>query len=424
MSIDNIIALSIFLIVYFFVSTEKINKTIVVLIGAMLFIFLGFTSQEAAFESIDWNVIFLLIGMMIIVGIIRDTGFFQYIAVKTAKSAGGNPYKILTLLVLITAVFSAFLDNVTTIVILTPITILIAEELDVSPIPFVISEAIASNIGGTATLVGDPPNIMIGSAAQLSFLDFLKVLAPIVIIILSIFVFIVFIFVRGQLHVSNKNRARIMEMQETKAIEDKSLMIKSLIVLSIVITGFLLHDALKIEASSVALFGAALLMLLSGSDEVDRFFHEVEWSTIFFFIGLFILVGGLVELGIIKSLSVFVLQLTGESLDKTMYLILWMSGLFSAFVDNIPYVATMIPLVKNMGEHFGVSSIQPVWWALSLGACLGGNGTLIGSSANVLSIGIARKSGYKISFWEFTKHGFIIMIIALVISTIYITLIF
>ncbi|MDY6787447.1 MAG: ArsB/NhaD family transporter [candidate division WOR-3 bacterium] len=424
MSIDSIIALIIFLVVYFFISTEKINKTIAVLIGAMLFIFVGFISQEAAFEAIDWNVIFLLIGMMIIVGVIRDTGFFQYVAVKTAKSAGGNPYKILILLVLITAVFSAFLDNVTTIVILTPITILIAEELDITPVPFVISEAIASNIGGTATLVGDPPNIMIGSAAQLSFLDFLKVLSPVVIIILSIFVFIAYIFMRGQLHVSNKNRARIMEMQETKAIEDKPLMIRSLVVLCIVIAGFLLHDALQIEASSVALFGAALLMLLSGRDEIDRFFHEVEWSTIFFFIGLFILVGGLAQLGIIKSLSVFVLQLTGESIDKTMYLVLWMSGLFSAFVDNIPYVATMIPVIKHMGEHFGMNAVNPIWWALSLGACLGGNGTLIGASANVLSIGIARKSGYKISFWQFTKHGFVIMIISLIIATIYLSLIF
>ncbi len=418
----NIFAIVIFVIVYVFISNEKVNKTIIVLLGASIYVIFGIISQENAYAAIDWNVIFLLIGMMITVGITKQTGVFQYIAIKTAKLARGNPQKILILLSLITAILSAFLDNVTTILILTPVTILITVELGVSPIPFIIAQAIASNIGGTATLVGDPPNIMIGSAANLSFNDFLVNLLPIVVAILFVFLLFMYFFTGKNMHVTNERKARIMDLDEDKAIENKNLLIKSLIVLSIVIIGFLTHEAMNLEASTIALFGASLLMLLTGSHEIDKFFQEVEWGTIFFFFGLFIMVGGLVELGIIKSLSILMLKITANNVEKTTYLILWLSGVLSAFVDNIPYVATIIPLIQNMGHHLGTEAIRPIWWSLSLGACLGGNGTLIGASANVLAVGLARKSGYKISFWDFTKYGLIITFVSLIMSTLFLYL--
>lgn len=419
MSFQIIFALVIFLIIYIIMSTEILNKTVVVLIGAAIYIISGIIHQEKAFSEIDWNVIFLLISMMIIVGITKRTGLFQFVAIKAAKFAKGDPIKILILLSLITALFSAFLDNVTTVLILTPVSILIAVELGVSPIPFVICEAIASNIGGTATLIGDPPNIMIGSAANISFSQFLINLGPIILINLVIFsILIIFIF-RKKLEVTYERKARIMEFDESKSIEDKTLLIKSIIVLIFVITGFILHGLFHIEPATIALLGASALMVMAGKEEVEKFFHEVEWTTIFFFIGLFILVGGLVEIGVIKSLAELLLKVTKGDLKITTIVMVWFSGVFSAFVDNIPYVATMIPLIKNIGLKLGEASIMPIWWALSLGACLGGNGTLIGASANVVSCGLAAKSGYKISFFEFTKYGAFFTLISLALSTIY-----
>lgn len=432
MGIQVIIALAIFFIVYVIMTTEIFNKTVAVLLGGSLFIILGIVSQEKAFEEIDWNVIFLLIGMMIIVGITKRTGLFQYVAIKAAKAVKGDPIKILLMLSVITAVFSAFLDNVTTVLILTPVSILIAVELGVSPIPFVICEAIASNIGGTATLIGDPPNIMIGSAANLSFMDFLVNLGPVIIVILALFLIIIYFIFRKKLVVSSEKKARIMDFDESRSIEDKTLLIKSLIILGMVIVGFLLHSLLHLEAATIALAGASLLMILAGKEEVEKFFHEVEWGTIFFFIGLFILVGGLVEMGLIKKLAEFLLSLTGGDIKVTSIVMIWFSGFFSAFVDNIPYVATMIPLIQDMTSQISQNlniplaeaavKVLPLWWSLSLGACLGGNGTLIGASANVVSAGLAGKSGYKISFLEFTKYGFFIMLITLAISTGYVIL--
>ncbi len=420
MSTSIIIGLSIFIIIYLIMSFEIFNKTITVLLGGTIFIILGYIHQEKAFMGIDWNVIFLLISMMIIVGITKNTGLFQYIAIKAAKFAKGEPVFILILLCLITAVFSAFLDNVTTVLILTPVCILIAVELGISPIPFVISIAIASNIGGTATLIGDPPNIMIGSAAKLNFNDFLKNLTPVILIILVVYCIMIYFIFRKKLKVTVEKKARIMDFDESKALENIPLLIKSIIVLSLVIIGFLFHSIIHLEPATISLFGASLLMILAGKEDVNKFFHEVEWETIFFFIGLFVLVGGLVELGIIKKLAEFLLKATNGDIKITSIAMIWFSGIFSAFVDNIPYVATMIPLIQDIGEKLGKDAILPLWWSLSLGACLGGNGTLIGASANVVSAGLSGKSGYKISFIEFTKYGALITFISLIISTVYI----
>ena len=420
MNILMIIGIAVFVISFILITLEKINKTIIALLGAVLFIILGIIDQETAFSEIDWNVIFLLIGMMVIVGIIKNSGIFQYVAIKTAKAVKGEPVRILLLFSFLSAAFSAILDNVTTVMILTPVIILVAVELGLSPVPFVISSAIASNIGGTATLIGDPPNIMIGSAANLGFMEFIVNLGPIVIVNFVILCLIIYLLFRKQLKVSIERRARIMEFDENQSITDKKLLIKSLAVIGLVITGFLLHDYIGLKPATIALFGAALLMLLSGGEEVDHFFHEVEWGTIFFFIGLFILVGGLVELGIIRILSSALLSITEGSVALTSQVVIWLSGIMSSIVDNIPYVATMIPMVEHMGATMGDTAIEPIWWSLALGSCFGGNGTLIGASANVVSAGIAGKNGFKISFMDFTKYSAFITVITLAVSSIYV----
>ena len=377
-----------------------------------------------AYGIIDWNVIFLLVSMMIIVGITKETGIFQYVAVKAAKAVKGEPVKILIMLSLITAVFSAFLDNVTTVLIIAPITILIAVELGISPVPFIINIALASNIGGTATLIGDPPNIMIGSKAGFSFLQFLTVLGPLVLVLLVLFSVLLWFLFRKKLRVSHERKARILEFNEKKAIADSKLLVKCSIVLALVISGFVLHGVLHLEASVIALFGAALLMVISGKKDIDEIVKDVEWGTILFFVGLFIMVGGLVETGAIKLASEKLLAVTAGDVEKTSVLLVWASGIFSSVVDNIPYVATMIPMVTEMESVMGSAAVAPVWWALALGSCLGGNGTLVGASANVVAAGIAGKSGFKISFWEFTKYSFLIMLLTLLFANIYIKLIF
>ncbi len=424
MTLDMLLAVAIFSLIFILITMELFNKTVLALIGAVIFILLHFITQEEAFKDIDWNVIFLLISMMIIVGITKNTGLFQYVAIKSAKLAKGNPVIILLALSLITALFSAFLDNVTTVLILTPVSILIAVELGISPIPFVICEAIFSNIGGTATLIGDPPNLMIGSAADITFLDFIIYLGPVILIILF-FVSVYFYFVfRKKLVVKNERKARIMEFDESKAITNKMLLYKSSIVLSLTILGFLLHGFLHLEPATISMGGAAVLLLIVGKHEIDEFFHEVEWGTIFFFIGLFILVGGLSKLGVIKILSEYLIAATNNNLQETAYVILWGSGVCSAVIDNIPYVATMIPLVTDIGNEIGAAAVLPLWFSLSLGACLGGNATLIGASANVVSAGICGKSGYRITFWEFMKYGLPATIISLGIANVYLYLLF
>lgn len=417
-----LIPVIIFGAVYLAITTEIVNKTAAALLGAMLMVILGIMNQETAYRDVDWNVIFLLVGMMIIVSITKKTGFFQFVAIKVAKAARGDPMAILVLLSLVTALFSAFLDNVTTVLIIVPITFLIAVELGISPKPFVISLALASNIGGTATLIGDPPNIMIGSAAGLGFMDFIVNLMPVILVLLILYSGLVFLFFKKDLMVSNERKARIMNFDESKAIEDRPLMIKSLSVLALVIGGFLVHSSLGLEPSTIALGGAALLLIVAGFKEVDELLAGLEWGTIFFFLGLFMLVGALVQVGAMDKLSTWLLSITSGHMRLTTFAILWLSGLVSAIVDNIPFVATMIPLIKDMGNQLGADAVRPLWWALSLGACLGGNGTLIGASANVVSVGLSAKSGHPISFWDFTKYGAIVMLVSLIVSTGYMLL--
>jgi len=415
-------ALALFLGIYVAISLEAAHKTIVALVGAAIFLLIGVLDATEAFSFIDWHVIFLLVSMMVIVNIARHTGMFQWVAIRTAKLARGEPVAILVLLSVVTAVISAFLDNVTTILITAPVTILIAVELGISPVPFLVCGAIASNIGGTATLIGDPPNIMIGSAAGLTFNDFLANLTPAILVCLAGFSLVAWLLFRRELKVPASRKARIMSLDARQAIQNRPLLAKSLAVLAAVIAGFLLHDLLHVEASVVALTGASVLMLISDRHEVDAVLRDVEWGTIVFFIGLFVMVGGLVKLGLIASVARWLIGLTGGDIPTTGTVVLWASGVLSAFIDNIPYVATMTPLIKDIGASLGPAAVLPLWWALSLGACLGGNGTLVGASANVVTAGIAAKSGYKITFLEFTKYGAIFTLMTLLVSTAYLWL--
>ncbi len=422
MDTQMIIALAIFVGCYFFIATEKINKIVVALGGAVIYIAFGFISQSLAFSHyIDWNVIFLLIGMMIMVGIIKSTGLFEYIAIYLAKKAKGNPKKILLMLFFITGIFSALLDNVTTVVIITPISILIAVEMGISPVPFVITQAIASNIGGTATLIGDPPNVMIGSAAGISFMGFLENLGFFVLFNMVVSSLVIYLFFRKQLVVSNERRARIMEFQEKQLITDKSLLLYSIVVFFIFICLLFFQEVLHLHAATIALFAATALMVRARKVNIDHFLNnEIEWGTILFFVGLFIMVGALEEVRIIDLLSDKIMHITQGNLKATAVSMVWTAGIASAFIDNIPFVATMIPMIKNIGLSAGADNVMPLWWALSLGACFGGNGTLIGASANVISVGISKKSNYPVSFMTFTKYGALITIINLILSTVFI----
>jgi len=422
MNTQMILSLVVFGAMYVLITLAIINETAVALFAAMLIIVLGISSQAQAFAHIDLSVIFLLIGMMIIMGITKQTGVFQFLAIKIAKFARGEPVSIIILLSLTTAVISAFLDNVTTVLIIVPITILIAVELGLSPTPFIIMQAIASNVGGTATLIGDPPNIMIGSAAHLTFMDFLTNLAPVILIILGVNTLFVILIFRKKLQVTNERKARIMNFDESKAIENKPLLIKSLVVMGLVIAAFLFHGVLNLEPATIAMAGAVLLMILSGAKDLERLFAELEWSTIFFFVGLFVVVGALVDAGLMTLVSNWLISMIGNRLKFAQLAILWISAILSSVVNNIPFVATMIPLIQGVGTHFGAQAVQPLWWALSLGACLGGNGTLIGASANVVSAGLATKSGHPVSFWDFTKYGLIFMFASIVVSSMYLFL--
>ena len=416
------IAISIFIICYILIASEKINKIVVALTGAVIFILFGFVPQAKAFSVyVDWNVIFLLIGMMIMVGVMKNTGVFEYIAIFLAKKAKGNPKKILIMLFVITAIFSAFLDNVTTVIVIAPISILIAVELGISPVPFIISTALASNIGGTATLIGDPPNLMIGSAADLSFLDFLKTLGVFVLVIVIINSGIVYYCFKKYLKVTNERRARIMEFKENELIRDKNLLIYSIVVFTLFITLLILHDLLQISAATIALFAAVLMLLKARKINVDKFFGtEIDWASILFFIGLFIMVGALEETGFIHYCSSNILTLVHGKIKTASVIFIWTSGIASGFLDNIPFVAAMIPIIKDISHVVGHEQSLPLWWALALGACLGGNATLIGASANIISVGICKKSNYPISFWTFTKYGAFITFINLVLATVFI----
>lgn len=417
-----IVGVAIFCITYLLIVSEKVNRTSIAIFGAVMMLVLNVEIQEVAFDHIDFNTIFLLVGMMIIVTIMKRTGIFEYMAIKIAKIAKGDPWKIVFLFSILTGVSSALLDNVTTILLVVPVTIVIAETLHLNPIPFLIPEVLIANIGGTATLIGDPPNIMIGSATGLGFLDFFVNLAPVVVVIVIVSMFILKKIYKQKLVCEEKYKDEILSMNEHLAIKNKPLLVKSLIVLSMTILGFLLHQSLGYESATVALFGAATLLLFSKIDP-EEILHEVEWPTIFFFAALFILVGALEEVGVIEFLAEKMLSLTNGNEMATVLIVLWVSAIASSFLDNIPFVATMIPLITNMGEISGMN-VTPLWWALALGACLGGNGTMVGASANVIVGGMLEKHGYKLSFVDFMKVGFPIMIVSVSISTVYMMVVY
>ena len=415
-----IAAITIFVVIYSFIISEKINRTTIAFFGATLLLIFKVMTQEQALETIDYNTIGMLIGMMVIVNILRRTGAFEYLAIRSAKAVKGEPWKVLVIFSIITAVASALLDNVTTILLIVPVTLVITETLEISPVMFMLPLILASNIGGTATLIGDPPNIMIGSASGMGFMDFVVNLAPVAIVIFIVMIIIFRFMLKKKMTITEDRRAKIMQMDENLAIKDKALLKKSLIVLGITIVGFVLHQYLNFESATVALVGAALLLLISRLDP-EEILLDVEWPTIFFFIALFILVGGLEEVGVIDFLAKGLLGLTGDNMVLLVILILWGSAILSAFLDNIPFVATMIPLIKSVAA-MSAMSITPMWWALALGACLGGNGTLVGASANVIASGMLKKHGHKLSFMDYTKVGFPIMIVSILLSTVYLVI--
>lgn len=423
-----------FILAYGLIISERIHKTIVAIVGAGIVLVLGILDQHEAFQmeelGIDWNVIFLLISMMLIINIMRPTGLFEYIAIKSAKVAGAEPFRILVVFAVVTAVLSAFLDNVTTVLLITPVTLLIAEALEVDPIPYLISCALASNIGGTATLIGDPPNIMIASKARLDFMAFIYHLTPVVILLMFCYLYVIKLIWKKQLTTTTELKKKILNMHERAAIKDPILLKKALFVLVLVLIGFTLHSVLHLEPATVALFGAGLLLLLSKTHDPHHLLSDVEWPTIFFFIGLFVMVGAVVKVGLIGWLSSQMLQLTQGNLFATSMLVLWFSAIASAIVDNIPYVATMNPLIIDMAKQLwphetGLQLIQhaelmPIWWSLALGACLGGNATAIGASANVIVVGFAEKAGHPISFLRFMAYGLPITFMTVTISALYV----
>ena len=413
---------------YALITSEKVNRAIAALLGGGAMILVGVLNQTAAVQGVDFNTIALLTGMMIMVSITRKSGVFEFVAIWSAKKVRANPAGILFMLQIVTAVFSAVLDNVTTVLLVVPVTLVITEELKVPPWPFLVALIFASNIGGTATLIGDPPNILIGSAAGLSFNDFLANLTPVIVAVQLVISAVIHLVWGRRLRAPAECRRRVMGFDEKDAIRDRSLLIQAVSVLVLVVLAFVFSRRLGLEPGSIAMIGAALLMLLHGfgkdaeaqSHLAHTTFAEVEWVTIFFFIGLFVVVHGVEQAGVLELLARKLLAATGGDLAITAIAILWSSALLSAVVDNIPFVATMIPLIKSMGLSFGgAEPITPLWWALSLGACLGGNGTLVGASANLTVAGMAERAGHPIRFIAFMKVAFGLMLLSVAISTVY-----
>lgn len=416
MTTPQIIAVVIFVITMLAIMTEKIHRTVAAITGAILLILTGVLSVESSFSYVDINTLGVLIGMMIFVTIVKNSGLFEYIAIKSAKIARGRPWAIMAMFMVITALLSAFLDNVTTVLLIGPMTLAITTMLKVNPIPFFMTQILASNIGGTATLIGDPPNIMIGSAAGLGFTDFVLNTGPAILLVMAVTI-LCFYFIYGRKLSADQESIRIvMQLDENKTIKDKPLLIKSVVMICFVVLGFVFHSQLHLESSTVALT-AAVVMLLIGKQDLEETIAGVEWTTIIFFTGLFIVVGGLQETGIIQILANQLMKATHGHLALTLIIILWVSAIVSSFLDNIPFVATLIPLILTM-QNSGMD-VTPLWWAVSLGACLGGNGTLIGASANVVLSGISTKHGHPITFASYFKVGFPMMLVSIVISTVY-----
>lgn len=415
MSTEQWIAVIIFLVTMAAIMTELIHRAVAAISGAALLILSHILTVEESMAYVDINTIGVLIGMMLFVAIVKNSGIFEYIAIKSAKLAKGRPWAIMVAFMLITAFLSAFLDNVTTVLLVGPMTLAITKILGVNPVPYLMTQILASNIGGTATLIGDPPNIMIGSAAGLSFVDFISNTGLAVIVVLAVTILCFYFIYRRHLTVDEEAIANVMKLDEKKAIKDRSLLIKSIVLLIAVALGFIFHGQLNIESCMIALT-AAIIMLLIGKQDAEDIILSVEWSTILFFIGLFVTVGGLQKVGIIDWLANALIDVTKGDMAIAMIVILWVSAIVSSFLDNIPFVATLIPMILTMQATSG-TDVTPLWWALSLGACLGGNGTLIGASANVVLSGIGNKNGYPITFKNYIKVGFPLMIVSIIIST-------
>ena len=412
----KIVAVAVFLIVILLIITERVHRTAAAMAGAMVLILTGVMSADKALSYIDFNTIGVLVGMMIFVAIVRRSGMFEYIAVRAAKAVHGDPWKIMVAFTLITAVLSAILDNVTTVLLVGPMSIAIARMLKIDPVPFLMGQILASNVGGTATLIGDPPNIMIGSAAHLSFMDFLDNTGFAVLFILAVLILLMKIVYEKKIEMGTVDTSAIEKLDPSKSITNRALMRKGIIVLICVIVGFMFHDKLGIESSVIALTAAAV-MLIIGREDVNEAIQDVEWTTILFFMSLFVVVGGLTETGIIKELASKIINATDGHPMVTMLVLLWASALLSSILDNIPFVATLIPLILAMqADGMDVTSF---WWAISLGACLGGNGTMIGASANVVLSDISTKHGYPITFKSYLKVGMPFMLLSIVISTVF-----
>ncbi len=422
METATIVAIVIFVAAYALIISEKVHRTIVGLFGAMLMILFGILDQETAVHHIDFNTLGLLMGMMIIVNITSETGLFNFLAIWAAQKVKARPIALLVVLSSITMVCSALLDNVTTVLLTVPITFSITSQLKVDVMPYLISQILASNIGGTATLIGDPPNIMIGSAVGLDFMAFVQNLTLISIIIFILVQLILIALYHKELHTQPELQDKIMRLPADAQITDHALLHKCLAVIFLTITFFVLHGSLGLESATVALSGAGLLLLLTATrdeEKIAKVLSKIEWPAIFFFGGLFILVGALVETGVIRMLAAEAIKATGGNVEATAILILWMSAIASAFIDNIPFVATLIPLIQDMGQ-MGLTNLDPMWWSLALGACLGGNGTLIGASANVVVASMSAQRGRPISFLSFMKIAFPVMIFTIIISNIYV----
>jgi Na+/H+ antiporter NhaD/arsenite permease-like protein len=420
------VAVAVFTVAYALIATEKIHRVKVALGGAVVMLLIGATDAEHAFFSeeagIDWNVLFLLLGMMLIVGVLKRTGIFEYIAIWSAKRARGKPFRVMVILVVVTAVASAMLDNVTTVLLIAPVTFLVCDRLGVPVAPYLIAEALASNIGGTATLVGDPPNIIIASRAGLSYADFLVHLAPLVVLLLVVFVGMCRVLFRRAFTFDPERVSKVMALDEREAIRDRRLLVVSLAVLAAVTVAFVLHSVLHLEPSVVAIVGGLALLALSRLDAEDVA-REVEWPTLIFFAGLFIMVGALVNTGVIARLSDAAADAVEGRLALASVGLLWGSAVISGLVDNIPYVATMSPVVAELvAAEGGGEQARSLWWSLALGADLGGNATAVGASANVVVLGLAERAGRKISFWEFTKYGLVVAVVTIAVCTPYVLL--
>ena len=412
----EVIAIVVFVVVIGLIISEKVNSAAAALAGAMALVVTGVMSAHKALSYIDFNTIGLLVGMMVLVAIIRQSGLFEYVAIKAAKMVHGDPWKIMIAFILLTAVLSGILDNVTTVLLVGPMTIAIAKMLEINPVPFLMTQILASNAGGTATLIGDPPNIMIGSAANLSFMDFLKN-TGIAVVLIIIFMIVMMRFVyKKEIEVEGLDTSKIMNLDPDKSITDKPLLIKGVVVIVLVILGFIFHDQIGMETSVIALTAAAVMLIIGGVN-VDNAIQDVEWTTIAFFMALFVVVGGLTETGVIKQVAAVIIERTAGHPVMMMLILLWASALLSSFLNNIPFIATLIPLVLALKAD-GMDA-EPLWWAISLGACLGGNGTMIGASANVVLSDISTKHGYPITFKSYLRVGMPFMLGSVFISMVF-----